>query len=239
MQLAHMTWPQVEEYLKNDQQIIIPVGSTEQHGPTGLFNTDYTTSNCIAIEVGERMDVLVAPPVCYGMAEHHLGFPGTISIRPQTYMAYILDVIRSLAGHGFDDIYFLNGHGGNIAPLTAAFSEAIQAGDTYRVHVVNWFNQAAVQDYEAQHFGEENGFHATCGEVSVTMMEHPEAFKNIEPLQFKVEKKAHAWPLGAKEFRKTFPDGRMASNPGLASPEHGKKLFEIAVESVVKTMQGS
>jgi creatinine amidohydrolase len=237
MQLALMAWPQVEDYLKTKKTIFVPVGSTEQHGPTALFNTDYTTSNAIAIEVGRRTDTLVAPPICYGMAEHHLDFPGTISIQPETFIAYINDVIRSLRHHGFQEIVFINGHGGNIAPLTTAFCQALSPKDNTALHLVNWWHQKEVTEYEAEHFGDQNGFHATCGEVSVTMMEHPTAFEAIEKQHFTVEKKRHPWPLAAQEFRKQYPDGRMASNPGLATAEHGEKIFNLAVEGVITKMK--
>ena len=72
MQLA--TWPEVETYLKTSVGIILPIGSTEQHGPTGFIGTDALTAEMISIEVGERVGAMVAPTVSVGMAQHHLGF---------------------------------------------------------------------------------------------------------------------------------------------------------------------
>jgi creatinine amidohydrolase len=63
------------------------------------------------------------PTFNIGMAQHHLAFAGTISLRPSTFMAAITDWVSSLSRHGFERIYFLNGHGGNVSTIEATFSE--------------------------------------------------------------------------------------------------------------------
>ena len=122
--LLHLsTWAEVEDFLKRSQTVIIPIGSNEQHGPTGLLGTDWLCPEIIAHEAQKSGDIIVGPTFNVGMAQHHLGFPGTVSLRPTTFIAAIGDWCRSLAGHGFTKIYFLNGHGGNVATIEAAFSE--------------------------------------------------------------------------------------------------------------------
>ena len=123
MRLEIFTWEEVEQYLVHSKGIILPIGSTEQHGPTGAIGTDAITAESVALEVGERTGVLVAPAQRFGMAEHHLGFPGTISLKPSTLFAVIHDILISLAMHGFEKIFIINGHGGNIATIKSVFAE--------------------------------------------------------------------------------------------------------------------
>ena len=126
--LLHLsTWAEIETYLERSKTIVIPIGSNEQHGPTGLLGTDFLCPEIIAHEAQKRAEMLIAPTFNIGMAQHHLGFPGTISLRPTTFIAALTDWTRSLTGHGFERLYFLNGHGGTVATIEAAFSEIYSA----------------------------------------------------------------------------------------------------------------
>ena len=130
MRLALMTWPEVEGYLATSKGILIPIGSTEQHGPNGLLGTDHICPETVAVLVGEAVGAAVAPALAIGMSQHHMRFPGSMTLKPSTLLQVVRDVVESLASHGFDHIYFLNGHGGNIATLQAAFSEIWAAGSS-------------------------------------------------------------------------------------------------------------
>src|SRR5438105_4432866 len=111
MRLAAATWVEVENYLKTSTVLLLPTGSTEQHGPTGLLGTDHLTADAIAREVGKKLGVLVAPPVCYGMASHHMDFPGSVTLRPSVYQAMMCELFRSFYRHGFTKFHLVNGHG--------------------------------------------------------------------------------------------------------------------------------
>lgn len=119
--IQDLTWEEVDSYLQHDRIAIVPVGSTEQHGPAGVLGVDTYVAITLAEDVAERTGVLVAPPIWYGDSSHHGGFPGTITIRPDTLTLLIRDVARSLARHGFDRIILLNGHkGSNLPALNSA-----------------------------------------------------------------------------------------------------------------------
>jgi creatinine amidohydrolase len=233
MLLQLSTWPEVEAYLERSRGIIVPIGSTEQHGPTGLIGTDAICAEAIARGVGEEVTAMVAPVLNVGMALHHAAFPGTISFRPSTLIAVILDYVTCLARSGFDRFFFINGHGGNIATLKAAFSETyyhLEAIDRpVRCQVGNWFMCRSAYQLARELYGDKEGSHATPSEVAVTRYLYPDVIKKAE-LSPEV---ASGYPIyGAGDFRQNYPDGRMGSNPDLATPEHGKQFYELAVKEL-------
>jgi creatinine amidohydrolase len=119
--MQDLRWEEVSDYLKRDQIAVLPVGSTEQHGPAGPLGVDTYVAITLAEDVAERSGVLCAPPLWFGDSSHHMAFPGTISIGTETLLHLIQDVCRSLARHGFDRIVLINGHkGSNLAALNSA-----------------------------------------------------------------------------------------------------------------------
>ena len=239
MELRFSTWPEIESYLKNSRAIVIPIGSTEQHGPNGLIGTDALCPEALALEMGKKTGALIAPTISVGMAQHHLGFPGSITLKPSTLILVICDMVNSLIQHGFQRFYFLNGHGGNIATANAAFSEiyaqsslGVQAEKYTEVRCLlrNWWEADGVMALSNKLFGEADGSHATCGEVSLTQYAYPDSIKSAEmdpPI-------APNGPIyDAADYRRRFPDGRIGSNPSLANPEAGKQLFNLALQGII------
>ncbi|MDR4168257.1 creatininase family protein, partial [Bacillus paranthracis] len=106
MQLHLMSWPEVANYLSQRQDILIPIGSTEQHGPMGLIGTDAICPEAIANAAAAELGCIVGPTINVGMAQHHLAFPGTIALRPSTLIAYLQDYVNSLALAGLTHFYF-------------------------------------------------------------------------------------------------------------------------------------
>ncbi len=233
--LLHLsTWPEVEAYLQQSTGLIVPIGSTEQHGPTGLIGTDAICAEAIAKGVGEKTQSLVAPTINVGMALHHTAFPGTMSLQPSTLILVIKDYLTHLAKAGFTHFFFINGHGGNIATLKAAFSEVythladlqIDRQGIVTCELANWFMCRSVYKLAQELYGDQEGSHATPSEVALTQYIYPDAIK-IAPLSEKVGK-GHAITSPA-QFRRDYPDGRMGSNPALATPEHGQRFYDLAV----------
>ncbi len=236
--LLHLsTWPEVEAYLNQSQGIILPIGSTEQHGPTGLIGTDAICAEVISQGVGETVQALVGPTINVGMALHHTDFPGTISLRPSTMIRVICDYVVCLVKTGFTKFFLINGHGGNIATLKAAFSETyahltdlnIASAEQVKCKVGNWFMCSSVYKLAKKLYGNQEGSHATPSEIALTRYIYPEVIKQA-PLSKDV---ASGYPIyGAADFRRRYPDGRMGSNPALATPEHGKQFYDLAVKEL-------
>jgi creatinine amidohydrolase len=239
--LLHLsTWPEIERRLEQSRAVVIPIGSNEQHGPTGLLGTDWLCPEIIAHAAHEEGDLLVAPTFNIGMAQHHLDFPGTIALRPSTFMAAIGDWARSLAHHGFERLYFLNGHGGNVATIEAAFSELYAEASYasrprgYALKLMNWWDLPGVGALAREQFPVGHGSHATPSEIAITQFAYPDAIKsaNYAP------EIAPTGPVReAADFRRRFPDGRMGSNPALATPEKGGALVRKAVSSLISDVR--
>ena len=240
MLLSLSTWAEVEARLRRSRTIVVPVGSTEQHGPTGLLGTDALCPQVIAEHAHATGDLLVAPTFAVGMAQHHLAFPGTISLRPSTMIAAVRDWSLSLALHGFDRIYWLNGHGGNVPALEAAFSEIYaEASFTgqprgFALKLRNWWELPGVFKLCARLFPQGHGGHATPSEIAITQFAHPEAIKRATY----APQIAGSGPVReALDFRARHPDGRMGSDPGQATPEAGAEIVRFAADALVREVQ--
>ena len=235
------SWSEVEQFLTQCKGIIIPIGSTEQHGPTGAIGTDALTAEAIALEVGKRSGVLVAPVQAYGMAEHHLGFPGTMSLRPSTLLNLVNDLLLSLAKHGFERVFVINGHGGNIATIKSAFAQAYKSysqndsyiGTSFRCKLASWFMVPEVYKKSQELYGDREGQHATPSEISLTLHLEP----SLQEKQLPLPEPAPSGPIySAKDYRERYPDGRMGSDPYLANSIHGELLLDQAANALTKDL---
>ena len=157
MVLHHATWPEVEAYLKNSTGVVIPTGSTEQHGPTGLIGTDSITAETVALAMADITGALVGPTLSLSQAQFNLGFPGTVSLRPSTLIQVIIDYVQSLARHGFEHFYFLNGHGGNVSPAHCAFQElyadqslGLHPGLAVQCRLRSWWDFSEVNGFKSK-----------------------------------------------------------------------------------------
>jgi len=241
MLLENMTYEEVENYLKEKDLIIVPIGSTEQHSEYGLLGTDFITAFEIAKEVGKRLNIIVAPVLPYGMSQHHMGFKGTITVSPIVYMQFIKEIVLSLLSHGFQKIIFINGHGGNINSVKTAFEQVKYEGKKGFLDIISWFLLPEVQEAEREIFKDEVGYHATPSEISITQFFRSKVFsdkkKDKDRDNIKAYEDKEYFPLTKEEFKAFYPDGRMHSSPWLARIEFGRKIFEVAVESIIKRIK--
>ncbi|MCT0211279.1 MAG: amidase [Cyanobium sp.] len=242
IRLQLRSWPEVEAYLERCKGVIVPLGSTEQHGPTGAIGTDALTAEAVALEVGRRTGVLVTPAQAFGMAEHHLAFPGTISLQPATLLAVLHDVVLSLARHGFQRIFVINGHGGNIATARAAFAQAYSTAAArglphateLRCRLANWFMAGPVMRQARELYGDREGHHATPSEIALTLHLEP----SLIALQRPLPEAAPAGPIhGPEDFRRRHPDGRMGSDPFLATAAHGAAILDQAASALTADLE--
>ncbi|MDP5053349.1 MAG: creatininase family protein [Congregibacter sp.] len=239
MLLALSTWCDIEAYLERSRSILLPIGSMEQHGPTGLIGTDAICPQVIAeAAAADNPDILVGPTFSVGCAQHHLGFPGSMTLRPSTMIAVIADWSASLRRHGFERIYWINGHGGNIATIAAAFAEVYAqrslAGPdssipTLTMRQRNWWELPGVMSTCQRLHPRHEGSHATASEVAVTYAAYPEQVRDLV-LDPKVA------PSGgftdADDYRRRFADGRIGSDPSQATVAAGKEIIEVAAAAL-------
>jgi len=231
------TWLEVEAYLKRSKAIVIPTGSTEQHGPMGLIGTDALCAQSIARIAGKKAGTLVVPTLAYTPAPFNLGFPGTMSVSSATFQLLVTELVEGLLSQGFRRFYFLNGHGANLAPLNAvALNFASDSSVGFRIR--SWWDFDAVNRLRAELYGDWEGMHATPSEVAITQAtyrvvepgtaEHPPAKLSREFI------KEHAGDRHGSpdEHRRDFPDGRVGSHSALARPEHGELILKLASEAM-------
>lgn len=175
--LAEMTNPEVEAFVRDAgdrRTVIVPVGSTEQHGPHGPLGSDVLIPQEVARRVAPQVRAVVAPPVSYGLSYPHAGFTGVVHVRISTFTALIEDLCLQFAAMGLDRIVFLNGHYDNtyaIAYACAAVGERLPAGT--RAFPINYWD-AMTADEAAEFFDPSNGLHANRGETSAVMAINPD-----------------------------------------------------------------
>ncbi len=246
MHLSLSTWLEVEAYLERSTGIVIPIGSTEQHGPNGLIGTDAICPETIAAGIAEEMmleagaKVLIAPTINYGMAQHHMAFAGTVTLKPSTLISLVCDVVESLQQHGFTHFYFINGHGGNIPAVTTAFCElyhqaSLAQKTAPRCYLANWWRNDAITSLAEDLYQGAEGYHATVSEVALSYYAHPEAVKDVHI-------SPAVAPTGqfydAADFRQKFPDGRIGSSPQRANIKDGEIFYHLAVDALTEGYKG-
>ena len=144
-----LTWPEMNDAIARQPVVILPTASTEQHGHHLPIDVDLLLADTISQEVAKRSNgaALVLPPIPYGLNQHHIDFPGTIHIEPEVFIAFCLNVTKSVAYHGFEKILLVNGHGSNqplidlVARRTTLETNSLCAASTYIHFALPAFNE--------------------------------------------------------------------------------------------------
>jgi creatinine amidohydrolase len=186
MRISDMNWMMVEEYLKRDDRCVLPLGSTEQHAYLSL-SVDSILAERIAVEAAEPLGVPVFPVVAYGITPYFRSFPGSITLRVDTHLRVVGDILDAMAEQGFKRILIVNGHGGN-APARSLAGEWMSDHPEIRVRFHNWWNapktwaQVLAIDPVASHASWMENFPWTRL-VNVTMPAEGKSMSDLEHLR--------------------------------------------------------
>jgi creatinine amidohydrolase len=140
MRIFDSNWMQIEQYLEHDDRVVLPVGSTEQHGFLSL-GTDALCAERVSVEAAEPLGVPVLPVLPFGMAPYFTSYPGSMSLRLTTYVEVLRDLLDCLELQGFRRIAIINGHGGN-APVAGLVREWLCRPHEHHVQALfhSWYN---------------------------------------------------------------------------------------------------
>jgi creatinine amidohydrolase len=245
--LAEMTWPEARDALAAAEVVLIPLGSNEQHGPGMTLATDIVLATAVAARVAERLRprAIVAPSLPFGLSPHHMRFPGSITLSPETFIAVLMEVMESLRQHGAKRFFLLNGHGGNQAILSVIAMKARQA---LGVDVATAIYFSGASDLLKERFGRTYA-HACEIEASFALAVAPQILR--QDAQAKGEelppRYRHTALAGGGAPAGAFVDyaARMdeitangnIGDPRLATREAGEEVIALAVQRLVEFLE--
>ena len=241
----NLTWPEVNDAVEKGLIPVLPVGTVEQHGPHLPIKMDLWTADSVANEAARRRpDRLVAMPVIpYGYTTHVMDFPGSITVHHETFMRYVIDVIKSVVYHGFKKVIMINGHGSNVPPLDLVARRVMIETDAV-VSLTNWWSLIQVDpDFTAK--WRESHFPGGCAhacelETSFAMgiddsvvrkdkVKNHQTWTNAQGSKFESVDLFGFGPVAVTSWTSTYTDSGVCGSPELATVDKGELLFEEAV----------
>lgn len=240
MYLHDLTWTEIRDLLPQVRMAIIPIGSTEQHGPHGCLDYDASGSREFSRRLALRLfpRALVAPGIDVGVSGHHIRFPGSLTLRPSTLVETIMDLAWSFRQHGVRRFFLANGHGGNIPAMTMAANRLRQEhGDQVAWATVPY---DAVPDVAAKHAKTEINGHACEIETSCMLYLWPQSVRldrltrgEIQPLVIAAHQRGKPIAGEARYFDEVTANGAMG-DATFASVEIGREMVETALDRYVE-----
>lgn len=245
-----LTWPEINEAVEQGLIPVLPVGTVEQHGPHLPTKMDVWSAREVGDEAARRRPdrLVVMPSIPYGYTTHVMDFPGSITIHHETFIRYVVDVLKSLAYHGFKKLIMVNGHGSNMPPLELAARRVMLETDA----IVSWASwwQLTMVDPEFKQQWRESHFPGGCahsGEAETSIALHMdeslvnmEFAENHETWTDANHSKFHwvdlfgAGPVSISNWTSTYTDKGICGDAALATREKGRLLFEEAVRRLIE-----
>lgn len=223
MHLSEMTWTDVRD---SDADVaVIPVGSTEQHGPHAPLGTDTLNAESVALAGADRHneEVVIGPAIPVGVAEEHRRFDGTLWVSPDTFRSYVRETAASLTHHDIEAVVFVNGHGGNIEALAEVTRRLSRAADIYAV-AFTWFESVGDHGSDMGH----------AGPLETALLRHtsPDLVREprIEQAQAGAADHWGDWVAGVNLAHDSheFTDNGVIGDPSEGDAQRGAELLELA-----------
>jgi len=242
------TWEQVREAAEQGALAVAPFGSTEQHGPMLPLDTDIHIADRLAADGARYAEehfgirALVMPTLPYGLAAHHMGFAGTVTLRPETYLAVVADVLRCAVRHGFHRIAVISGHGGNRPGLELAMSEVVsECSDEQSLRIALFqghsdpeFARLSPEIFHGEPSEGQPGIHAARWETSETLADRPHLVRRDRMTRPEMTRDTvPEWSWRTHELSETGAFG----DPSLARADLGGRAWAAWAEAVGKFLK--
>lgn len=241
-----LTWPEINEAVDLEKVVVLPLGSTEQHGYHLPLDVDTKRASSVVEEAARRAleSMLVLPPVAYGYTHHVMDFPGTINVEPSHLVGFLLDITRSVAHHGFRRIIIVNGHGSN-HPLMEQVGRQTNLQTDALCLTLSWWSLVAKYWNEEVRTSVNPGGSAHAGELETSMYLHVDGdavrLDRVEgdlPDYMKlpggdrwqyVDLTGGSGPATIVEWTSSYSESGAFGRPQEATAEKGRLAFERAV----------
>lgn len=225
MRIADLNWFDVENYLKEDDRLILILGSCEQHGYLSLL-TDVKIPQALADAASQKTGVLVAPPLNFGSSPYFLSYPGTFSLRVTTLLDVVEDLVRSAYGYGFRRFLLLNGHGGN-DPARGRLFEVANELPGIRLAWYAWWTAHSVVEIARLH------------ELKPTHASWLEAFRFTRIAELPPGEKAPPYVpglLSSEEARSVYGDG-VFGGPYQVDDAIMDEIFDASLQDILQLLK--
>lgn len=223
------------EALRDADFVILPTASLEQHGKHLPLSVDFIRADCLVDEILRRSDeydlkLVKLPVLIYGCSEHHMNFPGTITIRPENYIAVVYDIGVSLHRHGVKRFVIMNFHGGNLAPLNIAV-QRIRVDTGMKTYLIHWtsFARDIINNWTKPGWG-----HACEHETSIILLYRPDLVRMDRIVKPKIKPRP---PISSFKYFDEITDTGGIGDPARSSADFARRLVEEVTDKILRALR--